>query len=310
MNKNLRLSLEIGSASSFLCWMIHRCTSVPRQDFWWAIAMAQNLLARRDPYSNHFGNEAVPYPLPAALWGLPFVHLPISIGSVLFFGVSTGILAYGLLKTGRWRLSLFLAFPFFAAMFTTQWSPLITAAAYFPAVFPVILAKPNIGIPVGLIYWSRKGLWCAGIVAVLSLCIEPNWPFRWWSQIGGYQGFIPLFTLPGPLLLCAIPRIKTKSAQLLLLSSLMPQRWFYDPLILWLIPKTIGQMLWASLISWLALAGWLLLPHTAKMVGVTTVVFVYLPMLAVVFSDKIFFVWGGLLKTIEKSPVHGKPNPK
>jgi hypothetical protein len=84
MNMNLCYSFEIGSVKAFFCWIFHRGASVPRQDFWWAMGMAQNLLAGRDSYSNYFGNEAVPYPLSAALWGLPFVHLPMSIGSFLF----------------------------------------------------------------------------------------------------------------------------------------------------------------------------------------------------------------------------------
>jgi hypothetical protein len=142
--------------------------------------------------------------------------------------MSTGVLAYGLLRTARRRRF----FSIFRRDVYCSMESLIISTAYFPVLFPAILAKPNIGIPVEFTLWLRKGIWCVGIVTAGSLCIEPHWFLRWWSQTGGYQGFILLFTLPGPLLLCAILRIKKKSAQLLLLSSRMPQRLFYDPLIL------------------------------------------------------------------------------
>ena len=89
--------------------------------------------------------------------------------------------------------------------------------------------------------------------------------------------------LPGPLLLLALLRYRDRDAWLLFLSALMPQRWFFDSFILWLIPKSRRQMVWTVFFSWGAgIWRWYHTPHSFTQVGRWTVIFCYLPMLAVV----------------------------
>src|SRR5438309_11964921 len=87
-------------------------------------------------------------------------------------------------------------------------------------------------------------------------------------------------TLPGPLLLLALLRGRDRDTRLLLLSAAMPQRWFFDAFILWLIPKTRRELLWTVLISWGA-GIWrrYQFPHSFNQVGRWAVIFLYLSML-------------------------------
>jgi hypothetical protein len=63
----------------------------------------------------------------------------------------------------------------------------------------------------------------------------------------------------------------------------MPQRWFFDAFTLWLIPKSRREILPTVLISWGAgIYRWYHLPANFTEVGRAAVIFLYLPMLAVV----------------------------
>ena len=110
------------------------------------------------------------------------------------------------------------------------------ASAFFPLLLPVTMVKPQIGLPVALTHLSRRGVAaCVGLM-LLSLVIMPKWPWWWMHQLGNYEHFIPLLILPGPILALALWRYFDKDAWLLFLMACMPQRWFFDTLILWLIP--------------------------------------------------------------------------
>jgi len=76
-----------------------------------------------------------------------------------------------------------------------------------------------------------------------------------------------------------------------LLAAIMPQRWFFDAFILWLIPKTRREILATVFFSYGAgIWRWYHAPHSFTEVGRWTVLFIYLPMLGVV-------LWRGLAKT-------------
>ena len=290
--KRFRLSLEIGIVSAFLCWLAHRDGA---GDFGWALHAARDLLAARDPYDRPYGREAIPYPLPAAIFAFPFVWLPDDLAGAAFFGLSSGLLAYGLTKDGTTRLLVFLSYPYFAALQATQWTPLLMATAFYPSLLPVTLAKPNIGMPLALTQTSKKGALLCGVLVLMSFVVHPWWLSRWLVQLGDYQAFFPILTFPGILLALALWYYKEKSARLLLLFSLVPQRWFYDGLPLWLIPKTVLELVTMAALSWITYAAWILFPRTIENTGFSIVTFFYLPLLLVGFLQ-----W---LPSKEKSPI-------
>lgn len=288
MKKRLVASLIVAVLSALVTWAAQTyVTAWPGGDFSQSILAARDLLAGLDPYARRPDSYWVPYPLPAAFVALPFSFCAMTIGAALFMGVSAGLLAFGLTRDGNFdRLLIFDAMPFWFALVWAQWTPFIMAAAFIPALLPVVLIKPQIALPVALTRLTRIGIYCCIAVGLLSLAIYPTWPLVWLSQIGQYQKFFPILSLPfGPFLLLALLRWRDKDARLLLLAALMPQRMFYDAFILWLIPKTKREMLATVTVSWGAWLWKLAHPEmTSEQFGFASVLFFFLPMLCVVLS--------------------------
>jgi hypothetical protein len=269
----------VGLASGAFCWFLMKHFHQDASDFRWALHLAHRLLAGQNPYDTPLEQ----YPITGGLLALPFVRLQPEIAAGLFYGISSALLAFGLTRHGYRGLLIFLAYPYWAAFLTVQWSPIITASAFFPLLLPVTMAKPQIGLPVLLTHASRRGVLACVVLGALSLVILPKWPMIWIGQLGHYEHFIPLLLLPGPLLLLALLRYRNRDAILLLLAACMPQRWFFDSFILWLIPKSRREIVWTVFFSWGAgLWRWYRFPHSFTEVGRWTVIFLYLPMLAVV----------------------------
>jgi hypothetical protein len=160
---------------------------------------------------------------------------------------------------------------------------LIAASAFFPVLLPATMMKPQVGLPVFLTRLSRRGLLACVFVAALSFAVLPQWPLLWLRQTHYYEHFVPLLVFPGPLLLLALLRYQHRDAWLLLLASLMPQRWFFDAFTLWLIPRTRRELVLTAGLSWGAgIWRWYHQPANFTEVGRLAVIFLYLPMLAVI----------------------------
>jgi hypothetical protein len=157
------------------------------------------------------------------------------------------------------------------------------ASGLFPLLLPAAMSKPQIGLPVFLTRASLRGAVACAVVAVASLIVLPRWPLWWIGQMGFYDHFIPLAVIPGPLLGLALLRYRDRDAWFLVLTAMFPQRWFFDSLILWLIPRTRRELVWTVFFSWGAgIWRWYYTPESFHQVGRWTVIFIYLPMLAVV----------------------------
>jgi hypothetical protein len=286
MKNRMLVATLIGCVSGMLCWLIH--LGPDPNDFRWALGAAQDILKGHDPYAYSFSAKGGPYPLTAVAFSFPFVWFEPRLAGALFFGTSSGLLAFGLTRDSYARLLIFLAFPYWMAMLCVQWSPLIMAAALFPWLFPATLAKPQIGLPILLTHWSWRSLAvCSGFV-IVSLLLMPNWPLRWLSQIGTWPYYVPMLAFPlGPILALGLWRRDRTEAHLLLLTSLTPQHWFFDSFILWFIPKTRREILVTCLLSWGA--GWwriFHLPRTRAEFGIAAVSWFYLPMLTLILLQE------------------------
>jgi hypothetical protein len=67
------------------------------------------------------------------------------------------------------------------------------------------------------------------------------------------------------------------------LLCILPQRWFYDSFLLWLIPKTRRSILATVACSWMVgLWRWYHMPTSMRQVGFWVVLGFFLPMLAIV----------------------------
>jgi len=279
MRKRIMVAAVVGLSSGMLCKFWLGYLHLGAGDFNWAIWAAQDLLAHRNPYARTLQL----YPLPCALFGLPFVWMRPENAGGAFYGISSALMAFGLSRDDYRRLYVFLAFPYWSALITAQWTPLIFASAFLPVLLPANLAKPQIGLPVLLTRSTWRGLLACAMVLGLSFLLLPKWPLLWLGNLHLYARFIPLLVLPGPLLVLALLRWRSRDARLLFLMAAMPQRWFYDGLILWVIPKSWREMSVTVLFSWaVGIWRWYHVPHSFTQVGTWAVVFFYLPMLAVV----------------------------
>jgi hypothetical protein len=286
MNKRVLVCGLIGLCAASLCWYIPRGSGIQWEGdfYWWPVRAAKDLLQGRDPYSYPYDYLHVPYPLPAAIIALPFSVIPERLGSAIFIGLSSCLLAFALTKEGYCSLLVLLSLPFFGAVYAVQWSPLFLAALYLPILIPVSLAKPNIGLPIFLSNPTRGSLTHCAVFFLISLLFDPMWPLKWMKQVGVHRGTIPAFGFPGVFLLLAALKWREARGRLLLLASLVPQFSYYEALILWFIPETKPQLGFTVVMSWLPYFGSLVLPKLFSY-QFSTVVSNYLPMLLVVLFD-------------------------
>jgi len=225
-------------------------------DFSWHLRAARNLIAGAEIYTNSIASDPyhyVPYPLPAAFLALPFAWLRDNLAAAAFFGASTTIFAWCLIRAGEaWRLSFVLSWPFLFALIHAQSTPLLLCLYLVPSALPLVLVKPNIAIPMVLTRFpSKLGLALTLAISLTSLVLHPTWPLIWFSQLGGYRGLPPILVLPfGPLIVLALLRWQHREAWLLILMALMPQRMVYDQIPLLLTARTPRQLLLLVECSW------------------------------------------------------------
>ncbi|HKT87158.1 MAG TPA: hypothetical protein VJQ59_01895 [Candidatus Sulfotelmatobacter sp.] len=298
MRRRIAISSLIGVAAGAFCLFLMRRLHQGAGDFNWTIHLAQRWLARQNPYDTPYEQ----YPFTAALFGLPFGRVPREIAAGIFFGISSGLMAFGLARDGYHKLLVFLAYPYWIALLYVQWAPLILASAFVPLLLPVTMAKPQVGLPIFLTRLSKRGFWACIVVGIASLAMLPRWPVLWLGQLHNYEHFIALLVLPGPLILLALLRYRDRDAILLLLTACMPQRWFFDALILWLIPKTRREIIVTVFFSWCAgIWRYYHPPHSFTAVGRLVVIFIYLPMLAIVLLRGRGMSWGARKTALDKA---------
>jgi hypothetical protein len=288
------VATAVGGATGSFCWYLLSYFHQNAADFQWAVWGAQDLLHGINPYLRPLQL----YPLPAMLIGLPFVTVPPPVAGGLFYGISSALLAFGIMRHGWRGLLIFLAYPYWAGMLTAQWSPIILASGFLPVLLPVTLAKPQLGLSVLVTRAHKSGLVLTASLLLACFIILPKWPWLWFSHFHSYVRFIPLMVIPGPLLLLAIWRYRDPDAVFLLLAAISPQRWFYDQLILWLIPRSRREFVWTVALSWIpGVWRWYHLPQSVTEVGRMAVLFMYFPMLCVILlrdptlKEKLHAYW-------------------
>ncbi len=248
----------------------------------------EHFLAGDSPYGTRFST----YPFTAMLFMYPFTFLPLSLVAPLFLALSTSILSYAMLRNKEnWRLLAFVSLPFLSALHSVQWAPLFTAALLLPGFLPIVLVKPQLGLVLLAVgKWNGRILAATCIFALLSLLMYPGWPLDWLrhGDLSSYDGRIPLLTGPGVLLLLAGLRWRDKRARLLLAMALVPQRLWYDQLLLFLIPRSFGEQGLLVAFSWLCAlldfqGVWQTCNgHVQPSVWPMTINFLYFPALAMV----------------------------
>lgn len=306
----------IGILAGGLCFIVLRAhnsvqPTVKAGDFQWALRAARDLLGGRDPYRYAPGPYAIPYPLPAGLLAMPLAWMPDVVAGSVFTGLSVMLLAFGILRSGEeWRLAMLLSWSFVYALLWVQWTPLICALWFLPAVAALMLVKPHIALPVLLagdfrkkVLQQREWKWMIppAVLLLVSLLWHPSWPLVWYRQLGTYQGISPpLLAMPlGPLVLLSLVSWRDRRAWLIVVLAIMPQRMVYDQLPLLLVANSRRQLWILIAASWINCAiffrsnGWDGVPWGWRNFLLATL---YLPAVAMV-------VWPKLKKRVDAPTV-------
>lgn len=279
----------VGVLSAGGAWLFDAVHPIRGTDSHWSLVAARSLLAGGDPYAQHTDASVIPYPLPAAIIAVPFAPLPDEWWAPVFIGLSATLLAFGVTRDNEWwRLILFCSAPYVMAVSLVQWSPLMFAALLYPALLPLVVVKPTVGLAVASVTrLTRAGFTFTILLVGTSLIISPSWPSRWYPLTRSYYGFVPLLTIPGSLLLLALVRWRDARARFLLALAVVPQQvFFYDQLLLWHIPITRRQIVVLTMFSWIALVGTLGL-WDFRAGPWLAVSLMYLPALAMVLHHSI-----------------------
>lgn len=292
VRRQVAIAAVIGVISGLAAWVLIGRPGYTSDlaHFWFA---TRTLLDGGNPYATPLGLGLNPgqdpalYPLTAYLIFAPFALFPLAIAGGLFVGSGTALAAYGVARTGLVRLPLFLSAPFIMSVSLGQWSPWLVAGTLLPWLGWVAIAKPN----VGLAAWAARPSWkiaaAIALIGLTSLLVQPGWLMEWLSNATSREEkFIPLLRPGGFLMLAALVAWRRAEGRLFLVMILVPQTlFFYDQLLLWLIPRTLRQSLVLSLYSALAFVAWW------RMLGPDE----YLMQRAVPWAFSLYLVAGAML---------------
>ncbi|MFN8580510.1 MAG: hypothetical protein U0163_05955 [Gemmatimonadaceae bacterium] len=213
-------------------------------DFDQILAAGRALLSGTDPYTVVGPGRAFEwkwplyYPLPAILLTLPLALLPVLVARMLFAGISTALFTWAITRDGWSRWPIFVSVTLYVSVDLVQWSSLLSAAFFLPALAVVGLGKPNFGL--ALAAGDRGGRWLwwllVGAIVLLaaSFIVQPSWLAAWYRAVRSAPHFVAPVRRPfGFVLLLAALRWRRPEGRWLLALSLVPQApTFYDQLLL------------------------------------------------------------------------------
>ncbi|NTW98096.1 MAG: hypothetical protein HGB28_06045 [Oscillochloris sp.] len=230
-------------------------------DIRYSLCLARALRAGVAPYSGvcPIRESASHDILLAPIILLPFSYLPPLWGCALWSGISFGLLAGVLVyRRGEWGLLALLSFPAIQCAWGVQWYPLLTVVAFIPALMPLALGKPHIGLALGLWRFSPGRALACAVAVGLSLLIWPTWIHDWAQYAALYvtedEGVMMALTPVGLILTAAAALLwKHDRARLVLYFLCVPIRSTYNLLPLFVLPETKHEMIWLVASSWVGL---------------------------------------------------------
>lgn len=250
-------------------------------------------------YEGHFFNNApaIAYPFTTMLALYPFALLPTKLAGPLFFSLSSSLLTYALLFDGKlWKLLVLLSPAYIFSLHSMQFAPLLASALILPPLLPLAAIKPQLGVVLCLSgKWSIKLFSVFGLFIILSFLIYPYWLTDWlyFGNLSTYAGKIPILNGLGLLLLLSLINWRDRKCRILAAMSLIPQRLWYDQLMLYLIPEKLSHICILLIGSWLSFFvsmyyGWLFkndFQHPGSWMLFTNLV--YLPSLIIVYEKEL-----------------------
>jgi hypothetical protein len=195
------------------------------------------------------------YPATAVVAMLPLSLLSMHTAALCFVFVSSALLTFGISHDGWHRLPILASAAFIDSTLGAQWSSLLVAGVFLPAVCFVASAKPQVGIGVIGAAASRKSLAIAAAgalaLSVPAFVILPRWFSEWVDLVRAANHLKAALVQPGGfLILIALVRWRRPEAWAILLISAIPQTlMWYSFLILIAFATTYREACALSVIS-------------------------------------------------------------
>jgi hypothetical protein len=198
------------------------------------------------------------------------------------------------------RLPILVSLTFLFNVTAAQWTILMTAAVFIPALCFFVVAKPQAGVPI-VASASASRAWialAAGflILVAVSLLLLPSWPREWLALLSERSGHMrpPILRLGGPLIALVLIKWRRREAWLVFTMACMPQTWdWYNALPLLTVAATYREAYLLSLVSTIGgfIAAYLAMTihsqnELLRLGGATMVVFAYLPAVVAVLRQR------------------------
>jgi hypothetical protein len=209
------------------------------------------------PHAKYVWPTGFYYPLPAVLLIIPLTFVGIRAAGAAFVAVSGFALGAALERGGdRWRYLLLASRGFVACAALGQWSNLLLAAAWFPALAFVGVAKPNVSLVSAPNWMKRRDFVLpvvgAAVLLLASFAVRPSWFVEWRAALGDapYQRS-PILYPAGFIGLAALLRWRRPEARVLLAYSIIPQTpGPYTDLMLFIVPRGRWETAVLALLSY------------------------------------------------------------
>lgn len=227
---------------------------------------ASAILHHADPYqlvgpTGFYHHEfTLFYPLTAAVAILPLGLLDEAVASAVFAFIASAALAYAVTKKGWDRLPIFVSLPFLIAAQQAQFSPLVAAGFFLPAVAWTWAAKPTIGLALlastGSVRTFTIAIVGGAILFLIGLAFVPHWPAEWLRNVRPQTHMIAPIVRPGGFLaLAALLRWRRPEARLVAAMALVPQTTgWWDLVLLLLVASTFRESLILAVATMVPLA--------------------------------------------------------
>jgi hypothetical protein len=272
---------------------------------WW---MAREILHGQNPYETDRTLRLFPtiiyYPLTSGVVMLPLALLDLVPMRLAFVAGTAALFGYAIGRSRPYLWPTLIGMPFFVALGSAQWTPLLTTAILWPALGWVAVVKPNLGVAMLAGARTRRDalfLVSGGLgIIVVSLALNPGWPGDWLTALRDSVHFHPLIFRPGGfLVLLAALRWRDPDARLVLALGLVPVTGLmYDMLPACLACRTRAQAAVLALISYIPWAKITSAGNLADQMwknGETTLWFALLPAVGIVLlrslPDVRFLAW-------------------